>query len=173
MLFAALATVVVQASARAADQPLVNLIEHLQRPTKNEAAPIVVTAVAAVEKNDFVLKFALTNMSRAALSFYKSDLPWSNTYSIRWAAIAGDGRVIPMRYPIDDDFGTEQISVAPGQTLKGTYSLTRMLDRKLVPANTELAIIWAYTFPTGPVAGKNIPRAEYRSTGVATLRTPK
>jgi hypothetical protein len=159
-------------SAQGVDPALANLIEHLKRPTETVEAPITLSAVAAAEGKELVLRFKLTNVSKQTLVFYSDDLPWSHAYAISWAAITGNGDVLSVGYPIHDVFGGSEISVAPQQTLTGTYHLTWMLNPESIPPNADLAIAWAYTPPTGPVVG-NVPTAEYQVTGVAILHTPK
>jgi hypothetical protein len=169
---AAVVALAALSSARGDDQALTNLIEHLKRPTETVEAPITLSAIAVAEGKKIVLRFTLTNISKKPLVFDSFDLPWNHAYAISWAAIAGDGQVLPVRYPIHDVFGSNSVSVAPQQTLTGSYDLTWMFDREALPRDTDLAIVWAYTPPTGPVVG-NVPTAEYRCTGVAVLHTPK
>jgi hypothetical protein len=150
---------------------LADLIEHLKRPTESADPPITLSAVAAAEGKELVLRFTLTNISKKSLVFYSYDLPWNNAYSITWAAITEDGEVLSVGYPIHDP-GPTKISVAPQQTLTGTYRLTWMLNRESVPPDTDLTIVWTYTPPTGPVVG-TVATAEYRCTGVTVLHVPK
>jgi hypothetical protein len=172
LLLAAAMALLSLSSAQADDQALANLIEHLKRPAETAEPPITLSAVAAREGKELVLKFTLTNISKKTLAFYSYDLPWNNAYSISWVAITSHGQVLPVGYPIHDVFGGSEISVAPQQTLTGTYRLTWMLNRESIPSDSDLAIVWAYTPPTGPVVG-NVATAEYRCTGVAVLHTPK
>jgi hypothetical protein len=97
-------------------------------------------------------------------------LPWGNTYAITWAALTGDGRVLRLTYPVIDPPPSPQITLAPGQTMTGTYKLSFMLDKTSVPANTDIAILWTYQFRADP---PDHSPPQHTTSGVTWLHTPK
>jgi hypothetical protein len=157
-------------TAHADDRALANLIAAMKNHTGSRPAPVSVSAVAAVDGREIVLRFSLKNISTKTLTLYPYEVPWGDPYAIRWAALTGDGRVLPVGYPFDDRFGPEsKIGLAPGQTLTGNYRLSWMLDAASVPTDTDLAIVWLYSFPPGPLLGKN---ERPICTGIAYVHTP-
>jgi len=158
--------------AYADDRALANLLAELKRHSNSpDAAPVSVSALGAVEGRELLIKFTLTNISNSPLTLYSFELPWGGPYSITWAAIRGDGRVMNVGYPFDDRFGPgEKTTLAPHQSLNGNYSLSRMLDPAAVPNNTDLAVVWLYSFPAGPSDKQRDTRPFF--TGVVRLHTP-
>ena len=85
------------------------------------------------------------------------------------------GRVLPVGYPIHDDFGrgfVPNATLRPGEAISGTYELSWMLDAKDVPSDSDLIIIWTYDFPPRPVVGK-VTELNPICSGVAFIRTPR
>jgi len=152
------------------DRPLANLIANLKDRCSDTPNPISVSAVGFVQGRELLLKFTLTNVSTKSLSVYPESLPWGNTHAIQWAALTGDGRVVPLVYPIDDPVPAKEVQIRPGQSLTGSYHLTSMLVREAVPVDTDLMIVWTYRFPAAPIEGQD---GRPISTGVAVLHTPK
>jgi hypothetical protein len=157
-------------NSSADNQAFGNLIAMLKRHAGDATTPISLSAVGSAHGRNLDLKFTLTNVSTKTLTMFPTELPWGNAYAITWAALTGDGQVLPVGYPIDDPFPAETISVAPHQSLTGTYHLSRMLDLEKVPADTDIAVVWVYYLPAGPVEGKG-PRPF--CTGITLVHTLK
>jgi hypothetical protein len=157
----------------AADNPLASLADSYRKQPHTATAPVSVSATAAIEKGKVVLRFRLTNTSKETLAFDPSDLPWGNVYSISWAAITREGDVLPLQYPIQDNFGMgPEVSIRPGEMVAGTYELSWMLPAAKVPPDSDLVILWLYDVPPRPVTGK-VTEPKPICTGVAFVRTPK
>ena len=165
----ALALLFVSSFASADDQPLANLIDNLKNHSSYAPSPISLSAVGFVQGRDLNLKFTLTNHSTKALKLSPESLPWGNTYAIRWAAFTGDGRVLPLGYPIDDPISIETLTISPRQSLTGTYRLSSMLLPGEIPPDTDVAVVWLYRFPTEQNGRAN----NALCTGVTVLHTPK
>jgi hypothetical protein len=155
--------------AYADDQALGNLIASLKKHSGASPSPVSLTAVDAKDDRHLSLRFTLTNVSGKPLQIDPASLPWGNTYSIRWAAVTRDGHVLPVGYPIDDPGPGESVSLQPGQSLTGTYHLDWMLEQSAAPRNTDIAVLWLYSFPAGPVLGRD-PRPF--CTGVTVVHVP-
>jgi hypothetical protein len=169
LLFLCAAVALAWPAAHADDRALANLIAAMKVHTGNSPSPVSVSAIAGLDGGEIVLKFKLKNTSRKTLNLDPRQVPWGGPYAIHWAAMTDDGRVLPVGYPFDDVFGPEpQIALAPGQTLTGKYRLSWMLGTA-VPANTDIAIVWLYSFPAGPHEGRD---QRPICTGVAYVHTP-
>jgi hypothetical protein len=156
--------------ARADDQALANLVDELKHHPNTPQSPISLTAIAAAEGRGLVLRFHLTNISTRTLTFYEPELPWGQVYSISWAALTPDRRVLPVGYPISDVFSLgAPIRLDPGKSLDGTYHLDWMLDPKGIPADTDLAILWLYR----PRPSTTSISSDSTASGVAYVHTPK
>jgi len=170
MLLSSLLGLVACSSAHADDQAFTNFIAAMKKHTNRLPSPVSVSAVGAVEGRELVLRFAVTNRLKKTLTLYPFELPWGGTYAINWAAVTGDGHVLEVGYPFDDRFAPEEkVALTPGQTVTGNYHLSWMLDPARVPANTDIVIVWLYSFPAGPLEGKD---QRPICTGVAYIHTP-
>jgi hypothetical protein len=114
-----------------------------------QVCPLSLTAVVRHNARGYFLSFAVKNTSGRPLTFLRQFLPWGNTYSIRVAAMTTDGEVIAGGYPIDDDFGHDEVTLQPDQTLTGDYDLSRHWTERSIPPTgfpegKEIVLIWAY-----------------------------
>ena len=166
LLFAAVCV-----SAHADDKGLANFIAALKRHTDTAPAPVSLAATDAKDGRDLVLRFTLTNISAKPLPILDASLPWGSTYAITWAAITSDGRVLPMTYPIDDPFPGKSITLAPAQSITGTYDLNRMLEREAVPHSADIVVLWLYSFPAGPSEKRRDTRPV--CSGVTVVHVPQ
>jgi hypothetical protein len=167
------ACVIADAAALKDDGSLDSVAKAVIAASGTDPCPLGLTAHVVQKKEGYFLRFTLKNISGRSLTFYRKDLPWGNVDSIRIAAVTSDGHLVLAGYPIEDDFGVDQVAVAPGQTLEGDYDLSHRWSDKAMPPNgfprsTTVVLIWAYTVRPIDIPSKHWPVC----TGVTALKVP-
>lgn len=148
----------------AAENVLSVFWEEVQRVGSPDAPPIALTAEVKAKASSFVLSFRLTNISDRSIVLLDAHLPWANANSLILAAQTLDGRQIQNYYPIDDQFIVHDVSIAPGQSLKGEYDLTNRFVVEKISRNRGILVLWAY-----PLIEKSRKRPWPIVTGVAVV----
>ena len=148
------------------DEPLRNFLHSLERNEVTAEDIVEVEAIGRIKDGQPVMAFRLKNRTAASIAMYASDLPWANTYSIRFVAMTAEGQVLEMGYPIDDPSPTT-IEIAPGQVLEGDYPLSRLVMK--VPRDKDVLVLWSYRYFRRDLDPKQTPL----HTGVVMLHTPK
>ena len=92
------------------------------------------------------LRVTLTSGAVTAATFYRSDLPWGNRYSIVFAAVRPNGEPVDLIFPIDDP-GTTKVSVKPQETLTGDIDLRYVIREPNAMKKSEVLLFWAYKAP--------------------------
>jgi hypothetical protein len=116
------------------------------------------------------LLFTMRNISSEPIELDPSELPWGNANSLAIAVVALDGKSLRNYYPIDDPVPAEPITLAPGQELKGRYSLSNRIDPATLPLDTDVLVLWSYRL-------HDSSSQEYRTyapvNGITVFRMPK
>ena len=156
------------------DGSLDSVAEALAGAPSAGPCPLAISATVVRKSDGHYLSFKLTNTSGHSLTFLKQNLPWGNTYSIRFAAVTTEGALLRGGFPIDDDFGHDEVIVAPGQTLSGDYDLSRRWHAKSIPPtglppDKVIILMWAYEVLAKELRNRQAPVC----SGVTSFRTPK
>jgi hypothetical protein len=139
--------------------------------TASDSCPVLLTANVVHNAGGYFLRFIMKNVSGRPLTFYRQTLPWGNVDSTLVAAVTTEGHLVPATYPIEDDFGTDKVTVRPNQTLKGDYDLSHRWNDKGDPPNgfpkgTTIVLMWAYK-----ARPKEIPPTSWPTcSGVAAFK---
>jgi len=124
--------------------------EALVAQSSTEPCPLASSAKIVQKPQGHYLSFTMTNTFGRPITFYKQSLPWGGIYSVRIAALTADGQLLPTGFAPIDDFGVEQVTLLPEQTMRGDYDLTWRWNAKSdppsgFPPDKLIVLIWAYT----------------------------
>ena len=156
--------------AHADDQAYAHLVELVRAHSAAPPCPLLLTAAPSSKPNGAGLRFTLTNVSTKPIVLDEDTLPWSGDYSITFAALDLNGKPLSIGYPIHDVFlPPPTVTIAPRQTLTGTYDLIGMLGIGVLPRDSELTILWAFVVKERGTSKAQQPVC----TGITNLRTER
>jgi len=92
------------------------------------------------------LQVTLTSGAATTVTFYRSDLPWDNKYSMVFAAVRPNGDPVDLIFPVDDP-GPIKISVKPGEILTGDIDLHDVIGDLNAMKKSDVLLFWAYKSP--------------------------
>jgi hypothetical protein len=93
------------------------------------------------------LRVTLHSGAENTATFFKSQLPWGNRYSMVIVAVTPHGGCLDKELPIDDP-GPEEISLAPKALLTGDIDLQWFVrDLNRVTKKSDVQLFWAYESP--------------------------
>jgi hypothetical protein len=128
--------------------------KKLKAPSNYKELDVVLEAVQPpgirVELNPekpFWLHVTVRSGAETTATFFKSQLPWGNRYSMVIVAVTPHGGCLDKELPIDDP-GPETISLAPRESLSGDIDLRWFIrDLSSVTKKSDLQLFWAYQAP--------------------------
>jgi hypothetical protein len=94
------------------------------------------------------LRVTLRSSADTRATFFRWQLPWSNRYSMIFAAVKPNGESMELALPIDDPH-PGKVSVEPGATLAGDIDLTDVIRDLTVTKKSDVHLFWAYKAPDG------------------------
>jgi hypothetical protein len=103
--------------------------------------------VALSRENPLRLRVTLTSGAATTIRLNRYDLPWGYRYSMVFAAVRPNGDVIELLLPVADP-GLKEISVKPGETLRGDVDLQYLIGDSSVLKKSDVLLFWAYKSPT-------------------------
>jgi hypothetical protein len=144
-----------------------SLLAAVKTQSATSSSPISLTATGSVEGADLLLRFHLTNVSKAPLTFLNHNLPWGDPYSVKWVAYTNSGRALPRAAITYTLVSGGRTTVPVGAGVDGSYRLNWLLKMDSVSPDSDLMIVWAYVPPRD---ASPLPRSV--SSGVTGFTPP-
>lgn len=119
----------------------------LSSPGFAQITPKPGVEVVLRRENPLHLLVTLTSGARTTITINRYDLPWGYRYSMVFAAARPNGEVIELLLPVEDP-GLKEISVKPGETLRGDVDLQYVIGDSSVLKKSDVLLFWAYSAPT-------------------------
>ena len=117
--------------------------EHGATTSQRNPSPFDITAVAQEGEGGELLAMTLRNISDGPVTLSDASMPWVYQ-NLDVAAIATDGRVVVNSYPIIDTWPTKEVTLLPGQSVSGSYTLRNGLNLTPKDRASDLIILWSY-----------------------------
>jgi hypothetical protein len=92
------------------------------------------------------LQVTLVSGAATTVTFYRSELPWGNRYSMVFAAVRPNGEPVDLIFPVDDP-GPMKISVKPSEVLTGDVDLQYIIRDLNAVKKSDILLFWAYKSP--------------------------
>ncbi|MFI5071337.1 MAG: hypothetical protein ACHP8A_10655 [Terriglobales bacterium] len=92
------------------------------------------------------LRVTLRSGAATTATFYRSELPWGNRYSMVFAAVRPNGHHVDLELPVDDP-GPTKVSVKPREVLTGDIDLRYVIRDQNATKTSDVLLFWAYKPP--------------------------
>jgi hypothetical protein len=92
------------------------------------------------------LRVTLRSGAATTATFYQSELPWGNRYSMVFAAVRPNGEPVDLIFPVDDP-GPTKVSVKAREALTGDIDLRYVVRDVNAMKKSEVLLFWAYKAP--------------------------